>query len=971
MYKEANLNKAKAAKGITYGKWLSPKIAFFYNYNDKNDNLGDHLKDVGHGNNVASILAGNAQETSEDYLFKGVAPEAQLLYHYVKVTDENPKLYAQAIKDATDLGAKAINMSFGVGEESMGSLPPEVHEAFKYAFNKGVALITGAGNDTSFGGLNFKPLTENPDFGIIGSPAFFEEAWAVASYSPEDILTEVITLNSDDKTSSHLPIEVTTTFEKNKALTFQFVNYGKKEDFEGKNLTGQIALVERGGDYDFIDKMKNAKAAGAAGIIIFNNVEKDGLYQLQKLGDFPIAFMTKEAGQELAKQSGKKVTFTGEKKVTKDVRGARISNFSSWGLTPEGALKPDITAPGEDVLAAANDNTYKLVQGTSMSTPHVTGIISLLQKHFETKYPEKTDKERLDLIKKIVMSSATTLYSQADKAFYSPRQQGAGIIDAEKALNADMYLTSQAGDSKINLGDIEDQFTFTVRVHNMSDNEKSLSYQANLLSDQVEGQHFALKPRALYDTEWKDVTVAANSHTDVTITIDANKFKDMLLKEMKNGFFYDGFVRFKAKDGNEAELMSIPFLGFRGDFANLNALEKSIYDSLDGTFYYKPEAGADKLQLNYDNFSFQLEKNNYTALLTDVSSWSLIQARKNLKEDDLDSLSETTELIILGTFAKSDGLSENYYLELDENGRPQFIISPNGDSNRDFVQFQGTFLRNVKDFGVEVLDNKQNLVWKSESIVGRKTFKNQASVLDFTRWNGQDQAGNTVADGQYTYRIVYTPVLEGALEQHMEFTVHVYTQKPTLPLAANLDTESQKLTLTQLAKRDFPIYRTRIVYNYMDGDTPTTAYIEPNEDGSFTLINAVEGMDGQMIPISLDQFIYLVEDMAGNMAHISVRDLLNAAITDIRNSDQANKPAEDALGNVSGKNLDYTGESATHQLSVTVSDNYKAANLDETGQELPTTGDTNQRTLAIAGILAIATSLLLGLFKLFSKKKKK
>ena len=113
-----------------------------------------------------------------------------------------------------------------------------------------------------------------------------------------------------------------------------------------------------------------------------------------------------------------------------------ISDFSAWGPTDDGRIKPDIVGVGTSLLSTSNSSntSYATLSGTSMSSPQVSGSLFLLQQLYNR------------LNKNTFMRSATlkglALHSAMDVGAVGPDYQtGWGLLDMEKAggilLNAD------------------------------------------------------------------------------------------------------------------------------------------------------------------------------------------------------------------------------------------------------------------------------------------------------------------------------------------------------------------------------------------------------------------------------------------------------------------------------------------------------------------------------------------------------
>ncbi|RRD94328.1 hypothetical protein EII15_22465, partial [Bacillus licheniformis] len=111
---------------------------------------------------------------------------------------------------------------------------------------------------------------------------------------------------------------------------------------------------------------------------------------------------------------------------------------------------------------------------------------------------------------------------------------------------------------------------------------------AYVTTDDVRDGFMTLSPRLLKTVDGGTVQVPANATVAVEVPV---KIEEDLHSEMPNGYFLDGFVVLTS--ASEPEL-SIPFVGFRGNFADLDSVEPFIYElAKEGKkpFYYDPKTG--------------------------------------------------------------------------------------------------------------------------------------------------------------------------------------------------------------------------------------------------------------------------------------------------------------------------------------------------------------------------------------------
>ncbi|CYU36831.1 S8 family serine peptidase [Streptococcus suis] len=879
---EKEIEAAKEAAGITYGEWFNDKVVFGYNYVDVNTVLKEEDK-RSHGMHVTSIATGNPTQPVAGQLMYGVAPEAQVMFMRVfsdlKATT-GAALYVKAIEDAVKLGADSINLSLGGANGSVVNMNENVTAAIEAARRAGVSVVIAAGNDGTFGSGHSNPSADYPDYGLVGAPSTARDAISVASYNNTTVGSKVINIiglenNADlnyGKSSFDNPEKSPVPFEIGKEYEYVYAGIGQASDFDGLDLTGKLALIKRG-TITFSEKIANATAAGAVGVVIFNSRPGEANVSMQ-LDDTAIAipsvFIPLEFGEALVANSYK-IAFNNETDIRPNPEAGLLSDFSSLGLSADGELKPDLAAPGGAIYAAINDNDYANMQGTSMASPHVAGAAVLVKQYLQATYPTKSPQEIEALVKHLLMSTAKAHVNKETTAYTSPRQQGAGIIDTAAAISTGLYLTGEDGYGSITLGNVEDTFSFTVTLHNITNEDKTLNYSTQLTTDTVQNGLITLAPRLLAEIPGGKVTVKANSSTTVTINVDASSFAEELTGLMKNGYYLEGFVRFTdVADGGD--IVSIPYVGFRGEFQNLAVLEEPIYNLIadgKGGFYFEPvTAQPDTVDISH----------HYTGLVT--GSTELIYSTD--KRSDF-------AIKTLGTFKNEAGY---FVLELDESGKPHLAISPNGDDNQDSLAFKGVFLRNYTDLvaSVYAVDDTErtNPLWESQPQSGNKNFysgdpKNpKSSIIYPTEWNGTDSEGNALADGKYQYVLTYSSEVPGAAVQTMIFDVIIDRESPVITTATYDETNFTFNPRPAIEKGESGLYREQVFYLVADASGVTTipsllengdvtvsdnkVFVAQNDDGSFTL------------PLDLadiSKFYYTVEDYAGNISYEKVENLIS------------------------------------------------------------------------------------------------
>ena len=349
-------------------------------------------------------------------------------------------------------------------------------------------------------------------------------------------------------------------------------------------------------------KERSAYAHGAIAMLVYNNVP-GMLYMSITDWKMPCAFISQEAGEYLKAQENKVLTVgAADKLVASPTYG--MADFSSWGATTELILKPEITAPGAGIYAAVPGNAYESMDGTSMASPHAAGAMAIVQQALKAR--GMTDAtQRKHMVDTLLMSTASIIYDSNGQP-YSPRKQGAGLININDAVKTEGYLTVDGMiRPKLELGDDPAEkgvYTMTFKVHNTGKDTLYYDIQPIVLTDGtttytnsdneafLTSSETAVALSHTFTTNCKDnrVAVPAGGEQEVTVTVTLTNAKEEL-KNFENGAYVEGFVTLKqvAADGGKLEAaidLGIPYLAFYGDWTKAPIIDSTDYwETLDGT----------------------------------------------------------------------------------------------------------------------------------------------------------------------------------------------------------------------------------------------------------------------------------------------------------------------------------------------------------------------------------------------------
>ncbi|MCB9137954.1 MAG: S8 family serine peptidase [Caldilineaceae bacterium] len=501
---------------------------------DGDENPWPGIAGTSHGVHTASTAAGNCVD-NVTYLgydvgsICGVAPHAYVMSYrvfYESVT-ANGSFYTTegiaALEDIVADGADVVNNSWGGGPFSEGGVFDPLDAALINAVEAGVFVSMSTGNAGPELGTGDHPSADYINvaasttsgtlaagrLGVQGDAELQNLAFAASSFG------------------SALPLGQVLEFDYLPAIAVDPANFEGCEAWPADSFTGKTALISRGG-CEFGVKVLNAEQAGAEFAIVYNHA--DGGEELSNMAPgevgnqatIPSIFIGNTDGEALVAfydANGADAAILELSTIAFQAGNTpdKIINFSSRGPGVGNVLKPDIAAPGVNILAQgyaegvtgeARHLGYGQASGTSMASPHVAGTAVMLRQL----YPDWSNAA----IKSAMMSTSKYMdMYNFDGSPAQPLDMGAGRLDAAAAMDPGVILDPPSLSYGLVASGAKE--TITVQVTNIADAAETYSvstlYTGNGFTQTMDLPGFSASPTS--------VTLAPGESAAVEVTFDS------------------------------------------------------------------------------------------------------------------------------------------------------------------------------------------------------------------------------------------------------------------------------------------------------------------------------------------------------------------------------------------------------------------------------------------------------------------
>ena len=504
--------------------YVSPKVIVakvFYNKAHQQGLDAQAIQD--HGTHTAGIAAGVTGQiavvngVSIDDM-SGIAPGAWLGNYNVfpgQVLNARSEDILNAVDAAVEDGMDVLNLSLGGSYHGNNDL---LAMGLDNATDAGVVVAVAAGNS-------------GPGAGTLESPGRARKVITVGASTNQHFVGQPFTYPAGGGTTVGAAVG---DFDPLPAASFDLFDT-QSNGCAGVDpgASGKLAIIDRG-TCTFSQKVANAKAAGAVGALIINNVAGDPIAMGRTAGfddDLPAVMISLNDGAAL-RASGETTASaeaTFQEFITPENKDI-LAGFSGQGPTNvDFAVKPDVVSVGVNVLSSITcvgkpntcpgDGTgWAFFQGTSMSTPHIAGSAAVLLNIDSSWSPAQVKSALVNRADLVIKDAKTGLHD------IGPTAQGAGRENLSVAADATTWLDpASASFGRVTHGH---PTSVTITLSNPTGTDETFSISVTKFTPDTFGGTVPSIWNAGTLSTGDDritvpgsVTVPANGSTTVTVTV--------------------------------------------------------------------------------------------------------------------------------------------------------------------------------------------------------------------------------------------------------------------------------------------------------------------------------------------------------------------------------------------------------------------------------------------------------------------
>jgi subtilisin family serine protease len=422
-------------------KYVSQKVIVAKVFYNKAQNQGLDAQAIqDHGTHTAGIAAGIYNPSLNAVVngvlindMSGIAPGAWLGNYNVfpgNVLNARNEDILNAVDAAIADGMDVLNLSLGGNYHGNNDL---LAIGLDNAVDAGLVVAVAAGNS-------------GPGAGTVESPGRARKVITVAASTNKHFVGQPFTYPAGVGTTIGAAVGDFAALPTGSYNLFDTNSNGCSSVDPG--ASGNLAIIDRG-TCTFSQKVANAKAAGAVGVVIINNVAGDPTAMARTAGfddDLPAVMIGKDEGAALrgsgATTASADATFQEFITPNQDI----LAGFSSQGPTNvDVAIKPDVTSVGVNVLSSitcvgkpagcpGDGSGWAFFSGTSMSTPHIAGSGAVLKNLHASWSPAQIKSALVNRADLVIKDAITGLHD------VGPTAQGAGRENLSVAADGTTWM---------------------------------------------------------------------------------------------------------------------------------------------------------------------------------------------------------------------------------------------------------------------------------------------------------------------------------------------------------------------------------------------------------------------------------------------------------------------------------------------------------------------------------------------------